>query len=363
MQSEPLLDRDTFRQLVFERDNYACVACGASAAEGVRLDAHHIIERRLFTAEGEEGGYFVDNGATLCDDRQKHLGCHRLAEQTVLSPSQIRELAGIKTIVLPNGTYDGKYTKWLDPILKNERRGRGPLFYDLSVQRILAEAGMLHRYTMYVHYPRTWHLPDSPRRTKDDCAHHIIPFANQKVIASIKRDGENATIYADGYVHARSIDAPSHLSQTWIRNLAARLSYQLDPGFRLCGENLYARHAIQYDDLESYFDLFSVWDNNNISLSWSDVELWAQILDIPTVPILYRGPWNHNAIVSAFKAYQEQHGEQEGWVVRTADAFAYQNFKKNVAKWVRPHHNRTTVHNWREWFNSPDSTNHLRRIE
>lgn len=175
MNGHGLLDRAAFRARVFDRDKQQCVSCRAKSTASVSLNAHHIIERRLFTAEGEEGGYFVDKGATLCDDQQKHLGCHRLAEQTVLSPSRIRELAGIKTIVLPDGTYDGEYTKWLDPILEDGRRGRGPLFYESSTQRILAEAKMLHLYTMYIRYPRTWHLPDSPGRTKDDRAHRIIP--------------------------------------------------------------------------------------------------------------------------------------------------------------------------------------------
>lgn len=56
-----LLDRDSFRNGVLLRDGHKCVACGAS---GVRLDAHHIIERRLW----DDGGYYLDNGATLCDE-------------------------------------------------------------------------------------------------------------------------------------------------------------------------------------------------------------------------------------------------------------------------------------------------------
>lgn len=56
-----LLRRDEFREAVFGRDVGACVVCGAPGQ-----DAHHLVERRLFTGPGEAGGYFVDNGATLC---------------------------------------------------------------------------------------------------------------------------------------------------------------------------------------------------------------------------------------------------------------------------------------------------------
>ena len=42
-----LLTRDEFRNKVFERDRRRCVICGATNFDA-RLDAHHIIERRLW---------------------------------------------------------------------------------------------------------------------------------------------------------------------------------------------------------------------------------------------------------------------------------------------------------------------------
>jgi 5-methylcytosine-specific restriction endonuclease McrA len=43
-----LLNRDEFREGVFERDNHKCVICGKPA-----VDAHHIMERRLFPDGGK----------------------------------------------------------------------------------------------------------------------------------------------------------------------------------------------------------------------------------------------------------------------------------------------------------------------
>lgn len=40
-----LLTRDDFRESVLKRDGYRCVVCGTTER---KLDAHHIIERRLF---------------------------------------------------------------------------------------------------------------------------------------------------------------------------------------------------------------------------------------------------------------------------------------------------------------------------
>lgn len=58
---EKLLTRDEFRNAVFARDGHRCVFCGQTAEETPegKLDAHHIIERRLFTGENEKSGYFL----------------------------------------------------------------------------------------------------------------------------------------------------------------------------------------------------------------------------------------------------------------------------------------------------------------
>ncbi|MFA5152837.1 MAG: HNH endonuclease, partial [Clostridia bacterium] len=115
-----LLTRDAFRNSVFERDGHLCVICKELA-----VDAHHIIERRLFT----DGGYYIDNGASLCE---KH---HRLAESTELSCDEIREKASITEIVLPEHFYtDVEYDKWGNEIFKNGTRSKGELFNDLSIQ-------------------------------------------------------------------------------------------------------------------------------------------------------------------------------------------------------------------------------------
>lgn len=139
-----LLDRDTFRSATFERDQDRCVLCGRKLGGNLRLDAHHIMERRLFRASSEVGGYFLDNGATVCDDGTLS-SCHLRAEATLISCEEIRKAAGITKVILPEHLYaDQKYTKWGDPLLDDGRRMRGERFGDESVQKILSEGGVLH---------------------------------------------------------------------------------------------------------------------------------------------------------------------------------------------------------------------------
>src|SRR6185369_8477297 len=172
-----LLTRDRFREGVFARDGYKCVICGRPA-----VDAHHILERRLF----DNGGYFVNNGASLCSD------CHIAAETTVLSCEKIRVACGITKPVLPPHLYpDQVYDKWGNPIQTNGTRLRGELFDDESVQKILAQGNVLGLFTKYVRYPRTYHLPWSPNLTEDDrMMENTEGFVGKRVVVTVKLDGE-----------------------------------------------------------------------------------------------------------------------------------------------------------------------------
>ena len=148
-----LLTRDEFREAVFQRDQHRCVVCGL---RGAHMDAHHLLERRLWP----DGGYYLYNGATLCEVH------HPEAESTALSVEFLREQINGKVLVPPHLYPDQIYDKWANPILPNGRRMRGELFHDQSVQKVLAN--YLHLFTWKVKYPRTYHLPWSPGVGKDD---------------------------------------------------------------------------------------------------------------------------------------------------------------------------------------------------
>lgn len=326
-----LLTRDEFREGCLKRDHHACVICG----ETDRLSVHHIIERRLF----HDGGYYMDNGATLCEPH------HIMAETTELSCEDIRERAGILTTHIPYDYYpNARYSKWGDVILPSGMRMKGPLFSDDSVQKILKLGNMLSLYTDYVKYPRSWHLPWSQGQTKDD---RTLPncdnFIGKRVIITEKLDGENTTVYKD-YIHARSIDGRDHWSRSWVKNLQGKIGYEIPDGWRICGENLYAKHSIKYENLESYFYVFSIWDDKNTCLSWDDTVSYCDILNLKTVPVLYDGIWNEKLTMSLWA--EKRREETEGYVVRLADAYSYFDFNRSLAKFVRANHVLKENHHW-----------------
>lgn len=311
-----LLDRDSFRVRVFHRDNHKCVICGKPAQ-----DAHHIIERRLF----EDGGYYLDNGASLCGE------CHIKAEETTISCEEIRMCAGITTIVLPSHMYDDNdytYDKWGNIVLPTGQRLKGELFFDESVQKILRQGNVLDSFSKYIKYPRTMHLPWSEKLGKDDrITPSIDSFKNKEIVVSEKMDGENTSMYRD-YVHARSVNSESHPSRKWIKGLWSRIGYEIPDGWRICGENMYAVHSIRYTNLETYFYVFSIWNEKNECLSWSDTLEWCELLNLKTVPVLYSG------VFDEVRIKELKNSVREGYVVRAADGFRYSEFRKCVAKFV-----------------------------
>lgn len=207
-------------------------------------------------------------------------------------------------------------------------------------------------------YPRTPHLPWSPGATSDDkrlsdCDH----FAGRVVVATIKMDGENTTMGTD-YIHARSLDSKNHDSRNWIKKFHSEFRFNIMPGYRICGENLYAKHSIHYKHLPSYFMAFSVWNEQNHCLSWEDTLQWLPLFDARLIapPVIYIGTYDPVTIELAFKGYCERSTDEvEGYVVRVADAFHYDQFDVSVAKWVRRNHVQTNEH----WMNSEIIPNEL----
>lgn len=323
-----LLDRNEFRESVFARDSHRCVFCAEPA-----VDAHHIIERRLWP----DGGYYLENGASVC---ARH---HLLCEQTVISVETVREAAGIHGVLVPPHLYsDARIDKWGNPILSDGRRLPGELFSDPSVQKIFAEGGVLDSFVHWVKYPRTHHLPWSAGIHDDD---RVLPslagFFGKRVIVTEKMDGENTTLYRD-YMHARSVDGRNHPSRNWVKGLWAKLRDDIPQGWRVCGENLYAQHSIPYSDLPSYFLGFSILDERNHCLSWDETKEWFTLLDIARVPVLYDGIFDEPVIRGLWD--DKKWDGSEGYVVRVADAFSYGDFRKNIGKFVRRGHVQTAKH-------------------
>jgi hypothetical protein len=341
-----LLTRDEFREAVFARDLLTCVYCDDEAA-----DAHHIIERSLWTAQGEEGGYFIENGVSLCAEH------HRFgAETCALQPDVLRRMVqNPLPVVLPSGWDRNKtYDKW-GIELKQPTRA-------------------------VVKYPSTPYLPMSPGSEPNDInLTDVKPFLNQPLVITIKMDGSN-TLLTHDRVAARNGVRADHPSFDWIKAQYPYMMKDIPPNMQVFGENMYARHSIHYKGplaLDAQFYVFGAYDiYTQIFEGWDVVEQCSNALGMPTVPVIAEWvEWSDEwALVAdltkmAKKVIKQGH---EGIVVRTAYPFPYGNFEgyetrnsndgrrwrvNAIAKYVRPNHVQTDDH----WSHGPIVKNEVRR--
>jgi hypothetical protein len=192
-------------------------------------------------------------------------------------------------------------------------------------------------------FPRTVHFEHSGSRSADDL---VAPWAfDGPVVATVKLDGEATTVYPDGTCHARSLDSGPHPSRTWVRAFAAAVGPQLPARWRLCGENVFAVHAITYDDLDSYFYGINLWDAADRCLDWDATLEWFDLLGVVPVPEFYRGAADPPAIHAAWTS-RFGPDDCEGYVVRPTGGFDYADYGAVVRKYVRPRHVQAGDEHW-----------------
>ncbi|PGK52574.1 2'-5' RNA ligase [Priestia megaterium] len=210
--------------------------------------------------------------------------------------------------------------------------------------------------TQYYKYPRSFHLPWSRSYTHDDkVLKDVQHFIGKEVVVTEKLDGEGSTLYRD-HMHARSINSGNHESRHWLKQYHSTFANDIPDNWRICGENLFAKHSIAYSELTSYFYAFSVWNDKNECLSWDETEEWCSLLGIETVPVLYRGIFDEKKIHEVYTKVSKVGGEQEGYVIRLADSFHYDNFSASLAKFVRSNHVQTDTH----WMHQEVTPNRLK---
>jgi len=203
----------------------------------------------------------------------------------------------------------------------------------------------------YFKYSRTYHLPWSLGTTSDDrILNEVNHFVGQEIVVTDKLDGENTSLYRD-HIHARSLDSKHHESRDVVKSMWGKLKFDIPEGFRICGENVYACHSIKYQNLESYFYVFGIYNDKNICLSWDETVEYAKLLGLPTVPVLYRGIWDKEKVQSCWTGLSvASPGDlQEGYVVRVVNSFPYDAQDNGTsslytAKFVRSNHVQTDVH-------------------
>ena len=209
-------------------------------------------------------------------------------------------------------------------------------------------------------YPRTYHLPFSPEVHSDDKVCDILDLEKIierkiPVVITAKLDGGNSALTPQGVFarsHAQETSCPSF---NYIKNVHYYPNVEeiTKDDLKVFGENLFAIHSIEYENLKDYFYVFNIVKGDRF-LSFDDVEEWATNHNMQTVPVIYEGIIPSVAWLEKYLAYElkqpcELGNTREGFVVRVKDWFPVSEFSKNVFKYVRSGHVQSDEHWSRNW--------------
>jgi len=228
-----LLSREQFNTEVLKRDNNECVICKHKE----NLAVHHIIDRKCF----DNGGYFLNNGISLCEI------CHIKAENGNYTCEELRELAKIKEIILPNS---------FDPNLEYDKFGN-------EIKEKL------------IKYPRTAHLENSGI-SKDDTDEVILfkDIFNKFLVIEEKNDGANTGISFNKdcelllqcrghYLKGRGDWPEFNQFKVWGNTYKDQLFDILTDKYIMYGEWMGTFHSVFYNKLPHYFMEFDIYDKKN----------------------------------------------------------------------------------------------------
>lgn len=195
-------------------------------------------------------------------------------------------------------------------------------------------------------HPKTYHFNFSQSVQSDDKIRKDSGLlVGEEVVATLKLDGENTSLYPH-YMHARSIDSASNWTRDVAKKIHSVIRQDIPEGWRLVCENLYAKHSIYYPEgyLEGYLYLLFIWDEHNNALHYDEQVEFANMLDLPTPKVLYRGVYDEQELKKV--STQLDPSIEEGFVVRRVKPFAYSQFADYTAKYVRKNHVQDNSEHW-----------------
>lgn len=167
-------------------------------------------------------------------------------------------------------------------------------------------------------FPVISHLPWSPGITESELATSKTEIASflvgQNVVITEKMDGENITMYNDAMHSSGPHAEMREESYDWIQQYLNDNGWKVPIRIRVCGEHMYARHNISYDNLESFFLVHSVW-HDKVCFGWDETKRVAGDMGMVMVPTLWEGKIeNYKHLIDLTEEFITD--DMEGLVVR-----------------------------------------------
>ena len=204
-------------------------------------------------------------------------------------------------------------------------------------------------------YPRTPYCLWSPGITGGKDVAGVGNFIGSEIVITEKVDGSNVLLH-QGQAYARSVTGSGR--HGWLSMVRKHHAWKTAGYSELhfYGEDIYGLHSIAYDPVpeNATYYLFAVRRGVHW-LSWDEVIRYARQLDIPTVPVLYRGvektePALQRLAVRLITEESALGPEREGIVIRRATSFSAAEFDQLVCKMVRDGHVQVDAEHWSRYW-------------
>ncbi len=177
-------------------------------------------------------------------------------------------------------------------------------------------------------------------------------FIGERVTITEKMDGEITSIYPDGSFHARSLDSGAAWQRDVIHSYLSSIVSAMRYDEHFVFENMYAKHTIEYDDLESYLYLLYIV-RGGVVISHEQTRMIASKIGLAMPKVLFSGVFKSRTANEVITG-----GDfREGFVIRTNRSFPYARLGPYTAKYVVSGFAQTDVH----WTQSEPKKNKLKK--
>jgi hypothetical protein len=192
-------------------------------------------------------------------------------------------------------------------------------------------------------YPRTFHLPFSPKVSNDDKKWDESELEEQffgtEVLISEKMDGSNVCLTNKDLFARSHSSAPTHPSFGPLKVFHQEIKNLISDDISFFGEYCFAVHSVKYTLLPHFLNIFAVRFGDDW-LDWDDVQDLSREIGVPTVPVILSGCFSSKKsfkeTIESFASFSSVYGPtREGLVIRRKNNICQENGKMlGIGKYV-----------------------------
>lgn len=153
-------------------------------------------------------------------------------------------------------------------------------------------------------YPEIYHFPWSKRNNQGDLG--IETFSRYGVIPSIQQFEGLQIVVTEKYSD-KCLSLHQNLSSQLLENKWDKRFSKLPQEYKIIGRNLKKGNILFIE----WFEVISIFDENNVCLSWEEIEFYCKLLNFRMIQVIWKGIWDLDFI-------KNLNNKQEGYILRAS---------------------------------------------